>query len=114
MLEWVAIPPPGDLPNPVIKSESESAASSALQVDSVTAEPLGKPRYMYIYIYIYILYLFCLFFTVITFSLIIYPFIHFFLLAISLIIFLVEVAPILLWASCGLIFIYVIFKLKNN
>ena len=35
-------PPPGDLPNPGIEPESPVAA--ALQVDSFTAEPLGKTR----------------------------------------------------------------------
>ena len=101
------MPPPGDLPNPVIKSESEPPASSALQVDSVTTEPLGKPRYM------------CMSFLPVLYSDHIFsdhfiPLFTFFLLAISLIIFLVEVASILLWASCDLIFISVIFKLKNN
>ena len=41
ILEWVAVPPgrsPGDLPNPGIKSRSP-----ALQVDSLPAEPQGKP-----------------------------------------------------------------------
>ena len=39
ILEWVALQcsPPGDLPNPGIKSRSP-----ALQVDSLTAEPPGK------------------------------------------------------------------------
>ena len=37
-LEWVAIPSPGDLPNPGIKSRS-----LALQVDFLPAEPQGKP-----------------------------------------------------------------------
>ena len=48
LLVWAAMPPPGDLPDPVIKSESESPASSALQVDSVIAEPLGEAQ---IYVY---------------------------------------------------------------
>ena len=34
-------PPPGDLPNPGIKPASPVAP--ALQVDSLPAEPLGKP-----------------------------------------------------------------------
>ena len=37
-LEWVAFPSPGDLPNPGIKSRSPT-----LQVDSLPAEPQGKP-----------------------------------------------------------------------
>ena len=38
-LEWVAyIPSPEDLPDPVIK-----LVSPALQVDSLPAEPQGKP-----------------------------------------------------------------------
>ena len=39
ILEWVAFPPPGDLPNPGIK-----ARSPALHVDSLPAEPQGKPK----------------------------------------------------------------------
>ena len=39
LLEWVAFPSPGDLPNPGIKPRS-----SALQVDSLPAEPQGKPK----------------------------------------------------------------------
>ena len=38
-LEWVACPPPGDLPDPGIKPRS-----SALQADSLPAEPPGKPK----------------------------------------------------------------------
>ena len=38
ILEWVAIPPPGDLPNPGIKPRSP-----ALQADSLLSEPAGKP-----------------------------------------------------------------------
>ena len=38
ILERVAIPSPGDLPNPGIKPRSP-----ALQADSLPAEPLGKP-----------------------------------------------------------------------
>ena len=34
-------PPPGDRPNP--ESKPESPVSPALQVDSLLAEPLGKP-----------------------------------------------------------------------
>ena len=40
ILEWVAMPPPGDLPEPGI--EPVSPASPALQADS-SAEPSGKP-----------------------------------------------------------------------
>ena len=38
ILEWVAIPSPGDLPNPGIKPRSPT-----LQVDSLPSEPPGKP-----------------------------------------------------------------------
>ena len=38
ILEWVAIPSPGDLPNPEIEH-----GSPALQADSLPSEPLGKP-----------------------------------------------------------------------
>ena len=38
ILEWVAIPSPGDLPNPGIKPRSP-----ALQADSLPSEPPGKP-----------------------------------------------------------------------
>ena len=37
ILEWVAMPPPGDLPNPGIKTRSIS-----LQADSLSSEPPGK------------------------------------------------------------------------
>ena len=39
ILEWVIFPSPGDLPNPGIKPRS-----SALQADSLPAEPQGKPK----------------------------------------------------------------------
>ena len=39
ILEWVAFPSPGDLPNPGIEPRSP-----AMQVDSLTAEPQGKPK----------------------------------------------------------------------
>jgi len=39
ILEWVAFPFSGDLPNPGIKPRSP-----ALQVDSLPAEPQGKPK----------------------------------------------------------------------
>ena len=38
ILQWVAIPSPGDLPNPGVKPWS-----SALQLDSLPSEPPGKP-----------------------------------------------------------------------
>ena len=38
ILEWVASPPPGDLPNPGIKPRSP-----AVQADSSLSEPPGKP-----------------------------------------------------------------------
>ena len=37
MLEWVAIPSPGDLPNPGMET-----SSLALQADSFLSEPPGK------------------------------------------------------------------------
>ena len=37
LLEWVAMPPPGDLPNSATEPRSPS-----LQVDSVLSEPPGK------------------------------------------------------------------------
>ena len=39
ILEWVAVPFPGDLPSPGIEP------SSALQADSLPAEPPRKPSY---------------------------------------------------------------------
>ena len=39
ILEWVAFPSPGDLPNPGIKTRSP-----ALQMNSLPAEPQGKPK----------------------------------------------------------------------
>jgi len=39
ILEWELFPSPGDLPNPGIEPRSP-----ALQVDSLPAEPQGKPR----------------------------------------------------------------------
>ena len=42
ILEWVAIPSPGDLPNPGIEP-----GFSALQADSVPSEPPGKTRVYY-------------------------------------------------------------------
>ena len=42
ILEWVAVPPPGDLPNPGI--EPVSLASPALQAGSLPTEPSEKPR----------------------------------------------------------------------
>ena len=45
IIEWVVMPSSGDLSNPRI--ECNSPASPALQVDSLTAEPLGKSNYMY-------------------------------------------------------------------
>ena len=39
ILEWVAFPFPGDLPNPRIKPRSLT-----LQADSLSAEPQGKPK----------------------------------------------------------------------
>ena len=38
VLEWVAIPSPGDLPDP-----GNKARSPALQADSLPSEPPGKP-----------------------------------------------------------------------
>ena len=39
ILEWVASPPPGNLPDPGIEPESP-----VLQADSLPTEPLGKPH----------------------------------------------------------------------
>ena len=39
ILEWVAIPPPGDHPNPGVKPRSPT-----LKADSLPAEPPGKPK----------------------------------------------------------------------
>ena len=38
ILEWVAVPSPGDLPSPGMEPRSP-----ALQADSLPAEPLGNP-----------------------------------------------------------------------
>ena len=43
ILEWVAIPPPGDLPHP--GTEPTSPMSPALQVDSLLTEATGKPQF---------------------------------------------------------------------
>ena len=43
ILEWVAFPSPGDLPNPGIKP-----GSSALQADSLPSEPPWKPCLLYV------------------------------------------------------------------
>ena len=43
--EWVAIPSPGDLPDPGI--ETLSPVSPALQADSLPSEPPGKPLYVF-------------------------------------------------------------------
>ena len=50
VLEWVAFPSPGDLPNSGIEPWS-----LALQADALTSEPPGKPIY---YIYVYIIYIY--------------------------------------------------------
>ena len=42
ILEWVACPPPGDLPYARIKPRSPE-----LQADSLPSEPPGKPYYKY-------------------------------------------------------------------
>ena len=39
ILEWIAIPSPGDLPNPGIEPRSP-----ALQTNSLPDEPPGKPK----------------------------------------------------------------------
>ena len=39
ILEWIAFPSPGDIPNP-----GTEARSPALQADSLPAEPQGKPK----------------------------------------------------------------------
>ena len=53
-LSGLSRPPPGDLPDPRI--EPESPMSPALQVDSFTAEPLGKPHGLdYVYLILKVL-----------------------------------------------------------
>ena len=42
ILEWVAFPPPGDLPNSGIKPRFP-----ALQANSLPSEPPGKPVYIF-------------------------------------------------------------------
>ena len=49
ILEWVAIPPPVDLPDPRI--ESVFPAPPALQVNSLPLSHLGSP---YICVYLYV------------------------------------------------------------
>ena len=48
ILEWVAFPSLGDLPNQGITPRSPT-----LQVDSLPLEPPGKPIYMHIYTQVY-------------------------------------------------------------
>ena len=48
ILEWFAMPPPGDLPNPGIEPEA-SPASSVLQADSSPLSHPGSPRCRYSY-----------------------------------------------------------------
>ena len=47
ILEWVAFPSPGDLPNPGIKP-----ASPALQADSLLTELSGKPEVCLLFLFI--------------------------------------------------------------
>ena len=47
ILEWVAMPPPGDFPSPGF--EPASLASPVLQVDSLPTEPPGKPQVVYMH-----------------------------------------------------------------
>ena len=47
ILEWVAIPSPGDLPNPGIKPGS--LESPEPQAGSLPSEPLGKPSSLHIH-----------------------------------------------------------------
>ena len=46
ILEWVAFPFPGDLPNPGIEP-----GSPILQADSLQSEPPGKPISLNVFIY---------------------------------------------------------------
>ena len=56
ILEWITVPPPGDLPDPGI--ELMSSAAPALEEDSFTTEPWGKPQYtVYILLYKYVVYI---------------------------------------------------------
>ena len=44
ILEWVACPPPGDLPNPGMEPRFSEPRSPTLQANSLLSEPTGKPR----------------------------------------------------------------------
>ena len=46
ILQWIAMPPPGDLPDPGI--EPVSPVSPTLQADSLPTEPWGKPMVEFI------------------------------------------------------------------
>ena len=48
ILEWFAMPPPGDPPNPAIEPEA-SPSSSLLQADSLPLSHPGSPRCRYSY-----------------------------------------------------------------
>ena len=45
ILDWVAMPPPGDLPDPGIEP-----GSPTLEADALTSEPPGKPVDVYYHI----------------------------------------------------------------
>ena len=44
ILEWVACPPPGDLPNPGMEPRFPEPRSPTLQANSLLSEPTGKPK----------------------------------------------------------------------
>ena len=44
ILEWVACPPPGDLPNPGMEPRFSEPRSPTLQANSLLSEPTGKPK----------------------------------------------------------------------
>ena len=48
ILEWVAFPPPGDLPDPGIKPASPLAP--ALQADSLLLSHWGSPKLIYLFL----------------------------------------------------------------
>ena len=48
ILEWVAVPSPGDLPNP-----GTEPRSPALQADSVPSEALKEAQYIHYYIFVF-------------------------------------------------------------
>ena len=56
ILEWVVFPSPGDLPNPGFKPRSPT-----LQVDTLPAEPQGKPKNIRVGIHVFVSHLYVFF-----------------------------------------------------